>query len=220
MRKIWIIIGIITAPITIPLAYSLIAYMVLLVLGFHPGAIGTELAEKLVKKDGNPKECLQIIHPIPHIFSPTAGEQRSNCVYEYAKLSKDPTACELLLPSRYGWSCLGASEEPNQRWCWFDFGPNPPQVGRRNVHASFEQCHNIDELQQSRCCELADVLYVNRTISCKQFGNAPIELQNQCLELLARRDRNITLCEQITSDNLRASCEVAVKALLSKSKSL
>ena len=177
-----------------------------------------QLANEFVSEGKSAESCLKIKTIVPTY--PPLGVIQSGCIYEYAKLSKDPTACELLLPSSYGWSCLGASEEPNQRWCWFDFGPNPPQVGRRNVHASFEQCHNIDELQQSRCCELADVLYVNRTTLCTQFSNAPVELQNQCLELLARRDRNITLCESITSNNLRVSCEVAVRALLSKSKSL
>ena len=45
-----------------------------------------------------------------HIFGPSTVSRRRECVYTYASLTKDPSACELLMPSDYGFSCLGEVE--------------------------------------------------------------------------------------------------------------
>lgn len=77
--------------------------------GFFPDGVGWEVAENIVNRGGNATDCKKIFHLISHPFSPSAGEQRALCIYTYAKLTKDPTACELLMPSDYGLSCINQS---------------------------------------------------------------------------------------------------------------
>ncbi len=71
---------------------------------------GTDIAEEIIANKRSPAECSHVLDfdPFP---SPSADEQSRLCVYIYAKLTQDPSACELLMPSDYGWSCLGAVEE-------------------------------------------------------------------------------------------------------------
>lgn len=195
-------------------AYVVAYPLFLSLIGYYPWGVSWEVAEKIVAKHGTAKDCLKIIHPIAEPMSPTEGEQRSSCIYDVAKLTKDPSACELLMPSSYGWSCLGAAEKPNSRQCWFDFGPTPPQVGRGNDAVTIPACaSNPKSMQENRCCELAETLYVDKENNCDALKE-PTVLHDQCLELMAKRDKNLVLCDQIKDDNVRSGCEVAVRALV------
>lgn len=211
MRKILLIIG---AVAFAPVVYWMGAYTFLMIIGYHPDAIGIELAPLLVERGKGVEECTQIIHPIPHPFSPSAREQQASCIHRYASLKKDPSACNLLMPSDYGWSCLGAAEEPNQRWCWFDFGKDPAIVGRGAISIAMTECKNNPySMRDNRCCELATALYINHEQHCKAFEQGPQQLHDQCLELLANRERNMNYCSFITSANVKAACEVSSRAL-------
>jgi len=129
------------------------------------------------------------------------------CVRKYAELTKDPSACELLMPSNYGWSCLGAAEELNARMCWFDFGKNAKKVGENTM----PECGGSPDVAD-RCCSMAEALFVKRVSSCDAFVDATI-LHDQCLEELAQREKDIEICSSISNDNVRSGCEVAVWAL-------
>ncbi len=202
------IIGIVVVFI-VPLA----GYLILTLMGYYPYGVSWDVAQKIVKKGGSAKDCMKIIQPISEPMSPSTGEQRSGCIYDYAKLTKDPSACELLMPSSYGWDCLGQAEKPNSRQCWFDFGPTPPQVGRGNDAVTIPACaSNPKSMQENRCCELAETLYVDKENNCDALKE-PTVLHDQCLELMAKRDKNLVLCSQIQDDNVRSGCEVAVRAL-------
>ena len=185
------------------------------VFGWHRPYINWlpwELAEYLVEKNRPASECFDL-HWF-EILSPTQAEQRALCVYEYAKRKKDPSACELLMPSNYGWSCLGAAEEPNQRWCWFDFGKDPAIVGRGAISIAMPECkNNPKSMRDNKCCELAMALYINHEQHCKAFEQGPQKLHDQCLELLANRERNMNYCSSIISANVKAACEVSTRAL-------
>ena len=87
---------------------SFAGYIWISVFGWHRPYINWmpwELADYLVKHQRSYRECDDLIWF--EIMSPTEADQRAGCIYEYAKLTQDPSACELLLPSDYGWSCLG-----------------------------------------------------------------------------------------------------------------
>jgi len=187
--------------------------LIQIALGYHFQP-GWEVARNLVEHGNSVQECEKVRVMPWNMIGPTESQQRSLCIHEYAKLTKDPSACELLMPSSYGWSCLGAAEEPNQRWCWFDFGHQPPLVGRGETSVTMPECKdNPSSMQENRCCELALVLYVNHEMSCETFSQGPQQLHDQCLELLAVRERNIDFCSSIANENVRKSCEVATKAL-------
>src|SRR3989338_2915501 len=196
---------------------SLVLLFILIFVAIYPKAFGWhrpyvnwlpwDLAEYLVEKDRLASECFDLIWF--QILSPTQAEQRALCVYEYAKLKQDPSACELLMPSSYGWSCLGAAEELNQRWCWFDFGKKPALVGRGEISVTIPECESDSQsMLDNRCCELALTLYVDRGMNCDAFAQEPQQLHDQCLALLANREKDIHFCSSIASKNFKTACEV------------
>lgn len=193
-----------------------LSWAVLAMLGYYVNEPGWAVAEKLVEKGRSVDECRKIIVMPWNMLGPPTTEQRMLCRYTYASLTKDPTACELLMPSDYGWSCVGAAEKPNSRACWFDFAPDPPVVGRGDTRVTLPECAgNPPTMAANRCCELARILYLERQRSCETLRDSDV-LYDQCLELLARRERNVDLCAGILSDHIRSACEVAVRALLSQ----
>ncbi len=172
------------------------------------------VAKKLVDEKRDASDCFKT-YQIGWSYPPIE-ESRFACVREYAKLTKNPSACELLMPSDYGWDCLGAAEEPNSRQCWFDFGSSPTQVGSGDTYVTFPECaHSPKKMEGNRCCELADILYIKKQESCKPLQDHQI-LYDQCQELLARRELAIDMCSSIYSPHVRSSCEVSVRALLKK----
>lgn len=76
-------------------------------LGYVVDMDSTELAEKIAQENGNAEHCFDLRYSLPNI-GPSLGEAQAHCVYKVAELTKDATACELLMPSDYGFSCLGA----------------------------------------------------------------------------------------------------------------
>ncbi|MDO8468339.1 MAG: hypothetical protein Q7S29_01100 [Candidatus Peribacter sp.] len=64
-----------------------------------------ELAEKLVAQKHKAKDCF-LFRTFDIGPRPTTYEMQMRCVREYAKLTRDPSACELLMPSEYGLSCI------------------------------------------------------------------------------------------------------------------
>ena len=170
-----------------------------------------DVAEKLVAKGRSVDDCLKIKTFFPTY--PPRSQIISSCIHEYASLTKDPTACELLLPSDYGWSCLGAAREPNSRICWFDFGRNATQVGEYVM----PECGGREDVKD-RCCSMARSLFVEQSTSCDQFSDMDI-LHDQCLQELAQRERDINVCSEIVSDHVRVTCEIQVRAIIERDSS-
>ena len=78
---------------------------VLWVLGYDVTSNATVVAESLVPRKADASDCSHIYF-FSNIMGPTVGEVRSSCIHEYAKLTQNPSACELLLPGEYGLSCI------------------------------------------------------------------------------------------------------------------
>ncbi|OIO55580.1 hypothetical protein AUJ46_01265 [Candidatus Peregrinibacteria bacterium CG1_02_54_53] len=86
---------------------ALLAYGWIAVFGWHRPYVNWmpwDLAEYLVKNQRPASECWDLVWF--EIMAPSAAEQRALCIYTYAKLTFDPSACELLMPSEYGLSCI------------------------------------------------------------------------------------------------------------------
>ncbi len=190
-------------------AYIFVYPMTLWMLGYYPGAPGWEVG-RMAASRGDVKLCEKIINLPWGIFSmgPSVAEAQFLCIHEYASLTKDPSACELLMPSSYGWDCLGAAEESNARICWFDFS----KERYSNSKPVMPECGGKNDSSARRCCEMAKFLYVEKELNCNEFNDSA-PLHDQCLELVARRERDIHTCSQIQSDHIRTTCEVAVRAL-------
>jgi len=186
--------------------------LIQIALGYHFQP-GWEVARNLVEHGNSVQECEKVRVMPWNMIGPTESQQRSLCIHEYAKITKDPSACELLMPSQYGWSCLGGAEKPNSRMCWFDFSPNPPVVGSGNNKVAFPSCSsNPGELRQSRCCEMARILYIDQEEHCDLLKDSDI-LFDQCQELLAQRNRDVSQCSKIHDNHVRSACEVKTRAL-------
>jgi len=194
--------------IVLVIAFSFFNDMQRTLRGYHVMSTGWELGEMLAKNGSSASECLKFRSPTFDIMTPSRGEHVGMCVREYAKLTKDPSACELLMPSDYGWDCLAQAERPNARMCWFDFGKNTQKIG----NAALPECGSGNEAYAPRCCAMATKLYVEQTHHCDDFTDDSV-LHDQCLELLARRERTVETCADITDENVRTGCEVAVRAL-------
>ncbi|MEK7136992.1 MAG: hypothetical protein AAB853_01790 [Patescibacteria group bacterium] len=220
MRKLWLILGILTAPVSLPLAYAACAFVVLSILGYHPDAVGAELAATLADQGGDPRECLQIIHPLPHIMSPSDDEQRANCLYTYASITLDPSVCEFLLPSEYGLACLSTvggklfqdmhCHEKAGRiglYCRGDRGAElvvkSPQIRDCSVYERAdvrEWCHYI------RTYKLAGVY---------ECGNVSRpEARDDCERGYAFKQKDPSLCAAVQDERRQKYCEIRINAWL------
>jgi hypothetical protein len=102
MRRSRIAIGLIVLIGAVVLGYGWVAFF-----GWHRPYVNWapwDLADYLAKNQRPVEECLDLVWF--EIMSPTSAEQKALCIHEYAKLTQDPAACELLLPSEYGLSCI------------------------------------------------------------------------------------------------------------------
>lgn len=206
MRKIFLIIG---AIILAPIAYWAVAYVLLLIIGFHPDAIGIDLASEIVASGKSVRECKQIIHPIPHLLAPSTREQRADCIHHYAELQKDPSACELLMPSSYGLSCVGGALN-FKRPCALG---NDRSVSGNGIEATLQECVNGPKnIQENSCCSAAKARFIISFNDCTEISDSQ-EIQDECYYNLAFKNHDPSICPLIRHNNLRTACEVQAKAL-------
>lgn len=96
-KIVYTLAAILLMPLWLPLA--------LRVFGFYVNEPGWSVAEDAVKKN-DVSICQKILFMPWEIYSPSTKDQRWECIYRFAKNTKDPTACELLMPSEYGLACI------------------------------------------------------------------------------------------------------------------
>lgn len=88
------------------LAIIIIIPIGMMILGYRVNMDSKELAQEAAREK-DPTICANIINY--GFLGPSTGESRSHCVYTYAKLANDPTACSLIMPSDYGLNCINQS---------------------------------------------------------------------------------------------------------------
>lgn len=170
-----------------------------------------DLASYLVQHQRPASECFDLVWF--EIMSPTQSEQRALCVHEYAKLAKDPTACELLMPSSYGLSCVGgASRSPI---C----GVNPGfevqwHEGDEIKRSSLKDCQKkgIRSARGNECCIVATVSAIRTFNDCSSLAN-DTPVYDDCLQELSFKNHDPTTCEGITDAKLKVACIVRAKAM-------
>ena len=64
-----------------------------LVMGYPFDMTGGELAEIIVAKNQDASRCDDLHHTLPDL-GPTISDQRMMCIYDVAKIRRDPTACK------------------------------------------------------------------------------------------------------------------------------
>jgi hypothetical protein len=183
-------------------------------LGYYPGLPGWEMAQIAVKKQ-NVKLCERIT-ALPwaiFVLGPPTAERRISCVHRYATLAKDPSACELLMPSSYGLSCVGGAIDSPE--CGFNQGYEVQwNEGNPVLKSSLKDCQkNIQRSETGEaCCFIAKIGFVKDENDCSPLKNQE-RFYNECLDRLSFKNHDPTICEGITDKNLKVACIVRAKAM-------
>lgn len=197
--------------ITIPvLIFAL--YFSQRLLGYYPGEAFWKVAEIAAKK-GDVSICKRIINPFPAILGPTAADARISCIHEYAKLTHDPSVCELLMPSSYGLSCVGvASESPI---CGVNTGFEVQwHEGETIERSSLKDCQKSNNRSKrgDQCCIIATVSAFRTFNDCSALAK-DVPLFDNCLNQLSFKNHDPSTCESIQDPNIKAGCIVSATAL-------
>lgn len=196
------------------IALIVISILILQLMGYSLNGVGWEVAEKAaVQKNVNLCNKIWVVFN-PLGLSPGTASQRADCIHEYAKLTKDPSACELLMPSSYGLSCVGEAEDHKL----------PCGTEKYKVYwGENDKPHEADLLECIRpnsgmselgkqCCTVARNRYLLDENDCSSLKiNTPV--YDQCLYGLAWKLKDPDLCINITNENAKAACLVQSKAL-------
>ncbi|MCF7845105.1 MAG: hypothetical protein K9M03_04750 [Kiritimatiellales bacterium] len=186
-------------------------------VGYYTLEPGWKVAQQLVEDGKDVHECKKIVRAFWFDLSPPTSQQRSMCIREYAELTQDPTACELLMPSDYGWSCLGAARE-NGEICsinyardvsWWEKSPfDQPSK------ATMNECKKgmTETVKGEKCCYILQLTSEPSIDDCSRFKSDEPFL-DLCLSQLAMKKKDGRICEGITDDNARTICEIKIKYL-------
>lgn len=191
-------------------------FLLLIALGYSINGIGWEVGEKAVQKND-----ISLCHKIIVIFnplglSPSTAEQRLDCILTYARIAKDPSACELLMPSSYGLSCVGGATRFLP--CFFSdkrtvvWSEGNLEKDRREF--PFESCsaHASSSLGKS-CCIAAQSRFLPTFTDCASLKLSDPLMLDQCEYEVAIKNLSPDTCSSINDLNLQSSCMVQVKTL-------
>lgn len=198
-----VIVGTAAIILLIPLGMMLVGYRV--------NADSGEVA-LLAAKKGDVEICGSIMNY--GLFGPPSGESRAHCVYRFAKLTQDPSACELLMPSEYGFSCIGAAGN-GKRLCTVDFGRIVEwgsYLDGTRQKATLKNCvsGNVPLGLGQQCCIISKVANLRGFDDCSALsGNTA--LHDECLSQLALKTGNAEICGPITETGSRIACNLRTK---------
>jgi hypothetical protein len=170
----------------------------------------SDLAKHLVGNNFSPRGCFDLMW---HGMGQQEGEAQAECVYQYASLAKDPSACELLMPSSYGLSCVGGAIDSPE--CGFNQGYEVQwNEGNPVLKSSLKDCQkNIQRSETGEaCCFIAKIGFVKDENDCSPLKNQE-RFYNECLDRLSFKNHDPTTCEGITDKNLKVACIVRAKAM-------
>jgi hypothetical protein len=186
-------------------------YVIQRTFGYFPGGHFPTIA-KYAAERGDVSLCHKIIAlPWPTIGGPSVADARLSCIHDYASLTKDPAVCELLMPSEYGWACVGAAMEREP--CVF-VADAARTVKGQGIVTTYDACLTGPPVTKNHvCCAMARVVFEeeNNVDDCSAFPTN--SLRDQCHREMAIKEADISSCALIMNTNIRSACEVQVRAL-------
>ncbi|MBU0458066.1 hypothetical protein KJ652_06555 [Patescibacteria group bacterium] len=186
---------------------ALMAYLGAHIFYYEHSKSPEELAEKLIENNRSAGDCF-LFRTFDIGPRPTTYEMQMRCVREYASLTKDPTACELLLPSSYGWSCLGVATD--HRACVMLMSG---EVRGNGMNAQWKECvTGSEEIKSNACCKVALAAKVENINDCNSLDSQP-RFYDECQYRVALKNRDSKYCETINSENLKSACLIGTKAM-------
>ncbi len=192
----------------------------MMLIGYRVNVNSKTVAEEAAKKR-DPALCASIMNY--GLLGPSTGESRSHCIYTYAKIAKDPTVCELLLPSSYGMSSIGGATNFPQQEC---IQVNSKKV---NCYSEEEDILNVYDAEQIENCAEYKKYHNHQIIHwcfgerANKYGELDACLQDAVKDLekddcyyqraMKVDDLQLSMCDQIESNELmRKDCMATVKA--------
>lgn len=194
------------------IAFAIVHGTTLRVLGYEVDKDPIELAQEIYDSEDSVKRCRNLRQAVP-TMGPTNDAKIMRCVFEYASIAKDPLACEGLMPSDYGWNCLGAAEVAQP--CIFNF-ISPKKVQGNGIDVPMDTCTNKNSSAwQNECCVIAREVHLGGNNSCDSL-ELPASFKDQCFYESAIRNIDFEVCSSISNENIRNGCEVGVRALIKR----
>lgn len=194
-------------------------------VGYYAFSPGWEVAKELVEKDKDVGGCRKIVDVIWWdiiVPEPPVQEQRALCVLDYARLKSDPSACESLLPSRYGWKCVGESGQKffSGRLCTTSGSFENPELycTRESEGELMIQNPQIADCSLYARKDIREWCYDSRTQKkegvhdCAKITREVV--RDHCEFMYASREKDPELCDVIADENRRSYCETFVDFLI------
>ncbi len=161
-----------------------------------------DLAQYLADNERDPRECLDLISF--EIMAPQQGEQRALCVFEYAKITKDPLACKLLKSGSYAMSCVGVARKTFAP-CFLE---SMGSIRGGGIITTRDEClKNGSSIAQEKCCIIARAAFDENFNDCSNLKDS---FKDQCIEELAMKKHDKNMCNEIMDENTQLACDVSV----------
>lgn len=171
------------------------------------------VSDHIVAKHLPAKECLKIaMNPFELFPYPSLGSLVDGCIAGVAYKSKDPTACELLMPNDFGMDCVGGATKElpcivnsNYAVQWRE----KDAIQR----SSLQDCQTVKKDRSSlgnQCCIIASVRLLKPMNDCSPLEKDSL-LFDQCIYELAFKNNDPTECTVIKDSNILAACKISSK---------
>src|SRR3989338_40717 len=219
-KTLAILIIVVLSPVLVPLLFlagSALMAGIYWSFGYYVNIPGWKMGQIAAEKE-SVEEC-ELLRKTWYFGGFDSGDMhRSECIHTYASLTLDPLACELLLPSDYGLSCLGevASSLFNGKPCRY----SEPQDNLYCNKNFSEGELTIDHPQVDNCdlynrSDLKDWCHFERTKRFKEIYECNFVkheiVKDYCEYNYALKMRDPSLCSPIKAPSRRSFCEFRVK---------
>lgn len=170
------------------------------------------LSEYIAKNNLKAEECNKLV-----VFNPPGplpDEQIRTCIYLVAELTKDPSACELLMPSSYGLSCVGGARG-NYECNFYEDNEVSWVESNAGKKATFKECVKPDPQRSQHgdeCCTVALVTRLKTNNDCTSLSSNQM-MFDECQYRLSFKNHDPSSCELIQNPRIKSACVVSAKAL-------
>lgn len=177
-------------------------------LGYYVDNTGSEIG-RLAAKKMDVSLCNKII-VYSHVLGPPTMSRRGECIYVYAEQTKDPSVCELLMPSSYGLSCVGAASNFT-RPC--PLGNDRSVSDENGLDATLMECvQGPSSIKNNLCCTVSKARFIKDFNDCSSTSGS-IAISDQCYSGLSFKNHDPSTCEFIQDPNIKAGCIVSATGL-------
>lgn len=182
------------------------------ILGYHAWEYRAEKIADLAIAMDDPSQCGKI--RVFFAFPRTTFEEVQYCTYTVAKLTKNPSVCELLMPSSYGFSCIGAAND-TPRQCTIGFGRIVEwgsYLDDTHQQATLPECisNTIQSELGKQCCIISKAANLQGFDDCSSFERDP-PMHNLCLSELALKLGEPDVCTPINEEKMEVACVLRAK---------